>query len=83
MTRGVMRIGSAALALAFLANGRIDGFWSKGLYSWDLAAGLILVKEAGGEISSGKDGEYSFEKPVLIASNTIIHNKLSDLLSEL
>ena len=82
-TRGTMRIGSAALALAFLANGRIDGFWSKDLHAWDLAAGVILVREAGGEISSGKDGEYAFEQPVLIASNGKIHEKLSAVLSEL
>lgn len=75
-TRGVLRIGSAALALAYLASGKIDGFWSKNLFSWDVAAGVILVKEAGGRISSESGKEYKFKSPVLIASNKLMHNEL-------
>lgn len=81
-TRGVLRIGSAALALAFLAHGRIDGFWAKDLHSWDLAAGIVLVKEAGGRISSVKEESYSFEKSLLIASNGMIHKELTSILSD-
>lgn len=75
-TRGVLRIGSAALALAYLASGKIDGFWSKDLFSWDLAAGTILVEEAGGKISSSKGEKYKFKDSVLVASNKIIHKEL-------
>ena len=82
-TRGVLRIGSAALSLAYLACGRIDGFWAKNLFPWDLAAGIILVKEAGGEISSGKGDPYKFKDQLLVASNGLIHNPLVDILSEL
>ncbi len=83
ITRGVLRIGSAALALAFLSNGRIDGLWAKDLHAWDLAAGIILVREAGGRISSGENEEYSFDKSLLIASNAMIHDELIHKLSDL
>ena len=82
-TRGVLRIGSAAMALAYLACGRIDGFWSKNLFSWDLAAGVVLVNEAGGKISSCKGEEFKFKSPVLVASNKLIHDGLVDMLAEL
>lgn len=82
-TRGVLRMGTAALALAYLACGRIDGFWSKNLFSWDLAAGIVLIKEAGGKISSGKDDKYKFDDPVLVASNKLIHRDLLGMLSKL
>lgn len=81
-TRGVLRIGSAALALAYLANERIDGFWAKNLFSWDLAAGMILVREAGGKISSGNGVEYSFDMPLFIASNKYNHEDLVNLVSK-
>lgn len=82
-TRGVLRIGSAALSLGYLACGRIDGFWAKGLYSWDLAAGIVLVKEAHGAVKSGKGREYKFEDNILIASNGLIHEDLSKRLAKL
>lgn len=82
-TRGVLRIGSAALSLAYLACGKIDGFWSKNLFPWDLAAGLILVNEAGGEISSLTGGEYKFTDSVLVASNKLIHKDLLTALTDL
>jgi len=82
-TRGVLRIGSAAVALAYLACGKIDGFWSKNLFPWDLAAGIILVNEAGGRVSSGEGRGYRFEDPMLVASNRLIHEDFLTLLSEL
>jgi len=75
-TRGVLRIGSAALALAYLACGHIDGFWAKGLYAWDLAGGLVLVREAGGQISNNHGDPFVIGDPTLIASNGYIHNSL-------
>jgi len=82
-TRGVLRIGSAALALAYLACGKIDGFWSKDLFSWDLAAGIILVEESGGKISSAEGKKYKFKDSVLVASNKIIHENLLNVLKGL
>lgn len=80
-TRGVLRLGTAALSLAYLASSRIDGFWAKNLFPWDIAAGILLVKEAGGKISSEKGGEYKFEDKMLIASNGTIHKELVSLLA--
>jgi len=76
LTRGVLRIGSAALALGYLACGRIDGFWSKNLYSWDLAAGIVLVNESGGSSSTLRGDRYGFDTPVFVASNKRIHQAL-------
>ena len=73
-TRGVLRIGSAALALAYLACGRIDGFWVNGLYAWDIAGGLALVREAGGQISNIHGNAFIIGESTLVASNSFIHN---------
>lgn len=82
-TRGVLRMGSAALSLAYLACSRIDGFWSKDLFSWDLAAGIVLIKEANGVVMSGKGNEYKLQDRVLIASNKLIYESLSKKLAGL
>ena len=82
-SRGVLRIGSAAIALAYLSCGRIDGFWSKNLFPWDLAAGTLLVEEAGGKISSERGRKFDFKDPVFVASNKLIHKELLDSLSGL
>lgn len=79
-TRGVLRTGSAALNLAYVACARIDGFWAKELFSWDLAAGIVLVKEAKGVVMSGKGSEYKIQDSVLIASNKFICENLSKRL---
>ena len=75
-TRGVLRIGSAALALAYIACGRIDGFWAKGLHSWDIAGGLALVREAGGQVSDIHGNAFVIGESTLVASNSYIHNTL-------
>ena len=71
------------LALVYLACGRIDGFWAKGLNIWDVAGGLAIVEEANGKISSKGGKDYSLESQVLIASNTYIHDNLIKMLSKL
>ena len=72
---GVMRVGSAALALAYLSSGKVDGLWVRGLNSWDLAAGLCILKEAGGKYTNefGKNFKY---QNFLIASNSNLHDQL-------
>tara|TARA_B100001964_G_scaffold217537_1_gene257687 strand:- start:592 stop:1374 length:783 start_codon:yes stop_codon:yes gene_type:complete len=82
-TRGVLRIGSAALALAYLACGRIDGFWAKNLCSWDIAGGLPLVNEAGGRATNENGEVHSLKSKVLIASNSLIHEHLIKSLTDL
>jgi myo-inositol-1(or 4)-monophosphatase len=76
----VRRIGCAALDLAYVAAGRFDAFWERGLNSWDIAAGALLVREAGGFVT-GADGEADFLKTGSIAcGNQIMHRELLALL---
>jgi len=82
VTHGVRRGGSAALDLAYVACGRLDGFWEFGLNPWDVAAGLLLVEEAGGKTSDMKGGTASVTGEHIAASNGTIHPGLLDLFSE-
>ena len=75
-TRGVRRMGSAAVDLAYLACGRFDGFYEYGLNPWDVAAGLIIIKEAGGKYCDFKGGDNQLYGKELIASNSLIHEEL-------
>ncbi|MGL4825860.1 MAG: inositol monophosphatase family protein [Alphaproteobacteria bacterium] len=80
---GVRQLGSAALDLAYVASGRFEGYWESNLAPWDLAAGLILIKEAGGWISdfSGKKEMKSvLEKGDVLACNTTLFQPLQNLL---
>ncbi len=77
---GVRRFGSAALDLAYVAAGRYDGFWETGLMPWDMAAGLVIVKEAGGFISPLEPKQDPLKSGSLIASNAAIHDKLAAIL---
>lgn len=75
-TRGVRRLGSAATDLAYVACGRFDGFFEYGLNAWDVAAGALLVQEAGGEVSDySKNSDYLFGGEIL-ATNKKIHLEL-------
>ena len=67
--RGIRRAGSAALDLAYVAAGRTDGFWEMGLNQWDIAAGIVLVREAGGFVSDLEGGESFFNSGDIIAAN--------------
>ena len=66
---GVRRWGAASLDLAYVAAGRFDGYWERELKQWDIAAGILLVKEAGGMISAIRDGDDILEKGALVCSN--------------
>ncbi len=68
-TAGIRRAGSAALDLAYVAAGRLDGFWELNLKPWDMAAGLLLIQEAGGMVSDIKGGHKIFETGHVIAGN--------------
>ena len=78
---GIRRYGSAALDLAWVAAGRFDGFWERGLKSWDIAAGIVLVKEAGGFVSEVDGGEV-LNTGSIVAGSGAIHPKLSKALGE-
>ena len=70
---GVRRFGSAALDLAYVAAGRFDGYWERGLGKWDMAAGLLLVTEAGGMVSDADGGENPLEAGTILAANLDLH----------
>jgi len=82
LTHGVRRAGSAALDLAYVASGRLDGFWEFGLNSWDMAAGILLIAEAGGKCSDMKGGSVSLRGPHLLADNGLVHQQIVDLFGE-
>ncbi len=82
-TRAVRRIGSAALELAYVAAGRLDGYWESVIMPWDIAAGLVLVSEAGG-LSSTLNGNLALpESGELLATNGRIHEEMLDNLAAL
>ncbi|TPK99890.1 MULTISPECIES: inositol monophosphatase family protein [unclassified Mesorhizobium] len=73
---GVRRLGSAALDLAYVAAGRMDGFWETGLSSWDIAAGILLVREAGGFVSDMSGGQEMLDNGEVVAGNELIQRAL-------
>jgi myo-inositol-1(or 4)-monophosphatase len=79
--QGVRRLGSAALDLCYVACGRFDGFWEQNLHPWDTAAGWIIVEEAGGTISDFSYGAYSIDKKEILATNGLIHEEMTQLLT--
>jgi myo-inositol-1(or 4)-monophosphatase len=78
---GIRRFGSASLDLAWVAAGRMDGFWEDDLDIWDTAAGVILVKEAGGFLSDYRGQDRSFERREYLAANGELHSKLHKLVA--
>ncbi|MDA0832540.1 MAG: inositol monophosphatase family protein [Planctomycetota bacterium] len=78
----VQRSGSAALNLAYIAAGRLDGFWSTSLLPWDMAAGVLLVREAGGVVTQLDGGTFRLERPSLLAANgESLHREMVSMLS--
>jgi myo-inositol-1(or 4)-monophosphatase len=73
---GVRRFGAAALDLAWVAAGRFDGFWESGLSPWDMAAGILLIREAGGYVTDVKGGEAMLETGGIVAGNEAIHRHI-------
>ena len=78
----VRKFGSAALDIAYVACGRFDGYWQRELNYWDIAAGIIILKEAGGFINFFEEDKDNPLKKNIIASNSNIHNELLDLISK-
>lgn len=73
---GVRRFGAASIDLCYTAAGRFDGYWETGLSPWDMAAGIIIVREAGGFVTDLNDGKDMFGTTTIIAGNEIIRKKL-------
>jgi myo-inositol-1(or 4)-monophosphatase len=79
-TSGVRRLGSAALDLAYVAAGRYDGFWESNLSPWDIAAGILLVREAGGMVSEINGGAKMLESGSVLATNGGLHTEIGGIL---
>jgi myo-inositol-1(or 4)-monophosphatase len=82
VSSGVRRFGSAALDLAYVAAGRYDGFWETGLSSWDMAAGVVLVREAGGYVSEINGKNRMLQSGSILACNDRLHTPLGKLLRD-
>jgi myo-inositol-1(or 4)-monophosphatase len=85
VTAGIRRFGSAALDLSWVAAGRYDGFWELGLKAWDVAAGVLIVREAGGTVTDPSGTEFSVhdnDPNNLVAGNAHLHPKLQVLVEE-
>lgn len=81
--QGVRRAGSAAMDLVLLAAGRVDGYWELNLKPWDVAAGVLLVQEAGGRVSAPTLAPLDLERPSVLASNGLIHEEMAQIMAPL
>jgi myo-inositol-1(or 4)-monophosphatase len=80
-TSSFRRFGSAALDLAYVAAGRFEGFWEGRLNSWDVAAGVVLVREAGGFVTEYSGADFTPDSVSLIAGNASLHKSLTATLA--
>ncbi|OGS19993.1 MAG: hypothetical protein A2252_01730 [Elusimicrobia bacterium RIFOXYA2_FULL_39_19] len=81
-TEGIRRLGSAALDMAYTAKGSFEGFWEEGLHSWDVAAGIVIVNEAGGKVTDYEGGsDYLFGRKIVV-TNSKIHNQVLKVLKK-
>ena len=81
--RAVRRLGSALLDFAYIAAGRLDGFWELRLSPWDVAGGAILVEEAGGRVTDLRGAPVDIDRPAIVATNGHIHDQVLAVLAEL
>jgi myo-inositol-1(or 4)-monophosphatase len=80
--QAVRRLGSAALDLAYVAAGRFDGFWEQSLHPWDVAAGALLVEEAGGRVTDFTGHDFNIFGRQIVASNGAVHARMLDVLGD-
>jgi myo-inositol-1(or 4)-monophosphatase len=81
LTQGVRRGGAASIDLAYVACGRLDGYWERGLSPWDIAAGIILVQEAGGQVSAYDGSPIQINSGRILATNGLLHPAMSHELA--
>ncbi|BBD55669.1 inositol monophosphatase family protein [Planktothrix agardhii] len=82
LTQGVRRSGAASIDLAHTACGRLDGYWERGLSPWDMAAGIVLVEEAGGKVTAYDTSPFQISSGRILATNGYLHERLSQTLIE-
>jgi myo-inositol-1(or 4)-monophosphatase len=82
LTRGMRRLGSTALDLCYVAAGRLDGYYERGIWAWDIAAGSLILEEAGGKVTDYRGGELDLEGREIVASNSALHPAMTELTGE-
>lgn len=82
-THGIRRLGSAALDTCYVASGRFDGYWEFGLHPWDVAAGALIAKEAGGSLTDFGGRPIDIYVPQTLVTNGLIHKKMLGLIQRL
>lgn len=80
--RDIRRLGAAAIDLCYLASGKVNGFYEINLQPWDVAAGILILQEAGGVVTDIHGMEYTMQKRIIVASNGDIHSELLENLAE-
>ena len=78
---GLRRMGAASIDLAYVAAGKLDGFWEKNLNIWDVSAGVLLIREAGGKVTEPDGNDWTIKSRDILASNLFIHSKLQEKLT--
>jgi myo-inositol-1(or 4)-monophosphatase len=81
-TRGMRRLGSTALDLCYVASGRLDGYYERGIWAWDLAAGTLILEEASGKVTDYRGGMLDLEGREIVASNGRLHSAMTKLTGE-
>ena len=82
LTRGMRRLGSTALDLCYVAAGKLDGYYERGIWAWDIAAGSLILEEAGGNVTDYRGGELDLEDREIVASNGALHPAMTKLTGE-
>ena len=82
LTRGMRRLGSTALDLCYVAAGRLDGYYERGIWAWDIAAGGLILEESGGRITDYRGGKLNLEGREIVASNGALHPAMTRLTGE-
>ena len=80
LTQGVRRLGCASMDLAGVACGRLDGYWERGIQPWDMAAGIVVLEEAGGKVTAYDGSPLNISSGRILATNSLIHDSLSKAL---
>ncbi len=78
--QAIRRVGSAAIDLCYVASGKFDGYWEMGLYPWDTAAGILILEEAGGNVSDFSGRKFTPYKKEILATNGLIHSEMMEVL---
>jgi myo-inositol-1(or 4)-monophosphatase len=78
--QGIRQTGSSALNLCYIASGRLDGYWERGIAPWDVTAGAVIVAEAGGTVSDYRGGLFRSDRREIVASNGLVHDQLLEVL---